>query len=476
MNRARAAARDHAWRIMRAALQAVEPGAAVQRHLGLEGKRLTAVGASAEDTRTYDLDRFDRVFVVGGGKAGAPMAQAVVSIMGERLTAGIVVVKQGYAGDTAQDGPVEMVEAGHPVPDEAGLHGAGRLAEMLRQTTGRDLVICLVSGGGSALMTLPVPGVSLADLQVLTQTLLACGATINEINTVRKHLSQLKGGQLARLAAPSPLISLILSDVVGDPLDVIASGPTVPDPTTFADAWSVLERYAVLDRVPPSVIAHLRSSMEGGVAETPKPGAALFERVQYVIIGSNRIAARAAADVAQRSGYHTLTLTTFVEGEAREVARVVAGMAKGVARGETICPRDTPLGLPACLILGGETTVTLRGDGKGGRNQEMALAASIALTGWSDVLVACLATDGTDGPTDAAGAFADGETVERAACLGLDAADYLARNDAYHFFERLGDLIVTGPTQTNVNDLIVVLVNRMPIRQSPDARGHIAGV
>jgi glycerate 2-kinase len=458
MNHAMAAARDRAWHIMCAALRAVEPGAAVQRHLGLDGKRLTTIGASADDTRTYNLDRFDRVFVVGGGKAGAPMARAAASILGERLTAGIVIVKKGYAGDAASDGPVEIVEAGHPVPDEAGLRGAARLAEMLRQTTARDLVICLVSGGGSALMTLPVPGVSLADLQALTRTLLACGATINEINTIRKHLSQLKGGQLARLAVPSSLISLILSDVVGDPLDVIASGPSVPDPTTFSDAWSVLERYAVIDRVPPSIVAHLQSGIHGVVAETPKPGTPLFERVQNVVIGSNRIAASAAADAAQRLGYQVLTLTTFLEGEAREVGRVVAGLAKGVARGETICPSGVPLGLPACLILGGETTVTLGGDGNGGRNQEMALAASIALAGWPNVLVSCLATDGTDGPTDAAGAFADGESVARAARLGLNASDYLARNDAYHIFQRLGDLIMTGPTQTNVNDLIVVLV------------------
>jgi hydroxypyruvate reductase len=308
-------------------------------------------------------------------------------------------------------------------------------------------------------MTLPTPGVSLADLQALTQTLLACGATINEINTIRKHLSQLKGGQMARLAAPSPVISLILSDVVGDPLDIIASGPTVPDPSTFADAWSVLTCYDVVDQVPQSVISHLQAGMEGTVAETPKPGEAVFEHVQNVVIGSNRIAAFAAAGAARQLGFNPLVLTTYLEGEAREVGKIIAGLAKGAVRGETTCPPDMPLTLPACLVLGGETTVTLRGNGKGGRNQEMALAAALALAGWPGVLVTCLATDGSDGPTDAAGAFADGETVQRAATLGLKAADYLARNDAYHFFERLGDLILTGPTQTNVNDLVVVLVD-----------------
>ena len=459
--------RDHAWRIMRAALQAVEPGAAVRRHLRRDGQYLTAVvpcfrkgvvGAVMKDGVVYDLSRFERVFVVGGGKAGAPMAAATASLLGERLTGGIVIVKIGHVGDVAGNGPIEIVEAGHPVPDEAGLRGAGRMAELLRQTTARDLVICLISGGGSALMTLPVSGVSLAALQALTRSLLACGATINEINTIRKHLSQLKGGQLARLAAPSPLVSLILSDVVGDPLDVIASGPTAPDATKFADAWSVLVRHGVADTVAQSISTHLRAGMLGAVAETPGPDDAIFERVCNVVIGSNLLAARAAADAAHQLGYRTMLLTTFLEGEAREAGKVVAGLAQGVARGETTYPPNITLKSPACLILGGETTVTLRGDGKGGRNQEMALAVAMALDGRPNVLAACLATDGSDGPTDAAGAFADGETVRRAAALGLNAADHLARNDAHHFFEPLGDLIVTGPTQTNVNDLVMVLV------------------
>jgi hydroxypyruvate reductase len=385
------------------------------------------------------------------------MAAAVASILGERLTDGVVVIKHGHVlDDPAAAGPIEMVEAGHPVPDQAGLRGARHIADVLHDTTERDLVLCLISGGGSALMTLPTPGVSLADLQALTQVLLGCGATINEINTVRKHISQLKGGQLARLASPATVVSLILSDVVGDPLDVIASGPTVPDPTTFSDAWSVLTRYGVVDDVPASITDHLTGGLNGAVPDTPKPGDPVFNRVQNVIVGSNWLATRAAADEAQRLGFDTVLLTTFLEGEAREVGKVVAGLAKGLASGETLHPADRSLSRPACLVLGGETTVTLRGDGWGGRNQEMALAAALALDGWDGVLVACLATDGTDGPTDAAGAFADGTTVVRAANLGLDAGSYLARSDAYHFFHLLGDLIVTGPTRTNVNDLILV--------------------
>jgi hydroxypyruvate reductase len=247
--------------------------------------------------------------------------------------------------------------------------------------------------------------------------------------------------------------------VVGDPLDIIASGSTVPDPSTFDDAWAVLTRYGVVDDIPASVRAHLSAGLKGEIADTPKPGDPIFKRVQNVIVGSNRLAAYAAAEKAKQLGFDTVLLTTFIEGEAREVGRIAAGLAKGVVCSETMHPAGKLLSKPVCLIFGGETTVTLQGDGKGGRNQEMALAAALALAGWEDVLIACLATDGTDGPTDAAGAFAYGTTVARAAELGLDATDYLARNDAYHFFEPLGDLIMTGPTRTNVNDLTLILVD-----------------
>jgi hydroxypyruvate reductase len=451
--------RERAWQIMRAALNAVEPGAAVGRHLRLAASHLT-IGDPQGIEQTYDLDDFDRVLVVGGGKAGAPMAAAVAEILGQRLAGGVVVVKHGHMlNDSAASGPIEIVEAGHPVPDAAGLQGAGRIIDLLRDATSRDLVLCLISGGGSALMTSPLPGISLADLQTLTQTLLACGATINEINAIRKHISQLKGGQLAQLASPAPVVSLILSDVVGDPLEVIASGPTVPDPTTFDDAWSILVRYGILDDVPPSITSHLSAGLRGDIPDTPKPGNPIFEHVQNVIIGSNRLAADAAAAEAQRLGFDTILLTTFLEGEAREVGKVIAGLAKGLVRDETMHPAGRPLSRPTCLILGGETTVTLHGDGKGGRNQEMALAAALSLESWKGVLIASLATDGTDGPTDAAGAFADGSTVTRAAHLGLDAETHLARNDSYHFFEKLGDLIVTGPTKTNVNDLALIFAS-----------------
>ncbi|MFQ5610747.1 MAG: glycerate kinase [Anaerolineae bacterium] len=448
MSEALSTLRAVARRIIGEALAAVDPGPAVRRFVQRRG-HLLAVGE-----QTYDLNDYDRLRVIGAGKAGAPMAQAIAELLPDRLTDGLVIVKYGHrlSGATAA-GPVEIVEAGHPLPDRNSLHQTRRLVELLADSTERDLVICLISGGGSALLTLPVKPVSLAQLQTLTGLLLRCGATINEINTIRKHLSQVKGGGLARLAAPATLISLILSDVIGDPLDIIASGPTAPDPSTFIDALSILEKYNLLAGqagTPDAIRQHLRAGQAGHIPETPKPGDLRFSRVQNIIIGNNRLAARAAEAAARAQGFNALLLTTYVEGEAREVGKMVAALARRLAGDDGL------IGRPACLIFGGETTVTVRGDGLGGRNQEMALSASLALAGCPAVLVACLGTDGSDGPTDAAGAFADGQTVARARALGLDAADYLARNDSYHFFQALGDLIITGPTGTNVNDLTFI--------------------
>jgi len=433
----------------------VDPAAAIQRQVRLDGHRLTVAD------RAYDLSQYRRILVVGAGKASGAMAQAVEEVLGERVTAGLapipskfnvsglVSVKDGYTAPTTR---IELREAGHPVPDARGREAAQRMVSLLQGTTANDLVICLLSGGGSALLPLPVPGVTLDALQRLTSDLLRCGATINEINAVRKHLSQVQGGQLARLAAPAPVIALILSDVVGSPLDVIASGPTVPDTSTFADAMGVLERYGLVEQTPPTIVAHLRRGLAGEIPETPKPGDPVFAQVQTLVIGDNRIAAQAAVQKAAELGFHTLLLSTYVEGEAREVAKVLASLGKEIAR------YGQPLPRPACLVAGGETTVTIRGQGKGGRNQELALAAAIALEGWEDVLLLTVATDGGDGPTDAAGAFADGTTVARARAKGLNPAAYLANNDAYNFFQALGDLLITGPTRTNVNDLTLIFV------------------
>jgi glycerate 2-kinase len=428
--------------VQRVALAAVDPGAAVRSYVQCQGDQLH-VGE-----RVYDLAAIERIWVVGGGKAATAMAAALYAILGPRLSGGLVVTKYGHIDPRLDAGPVQVVEAGHPLPDEAGVDGTRRLADLLATVTGRDLVLAVISGGGSALLTLPAEGLALADLQGTTDLLLRCGATIVELNTLRKHLSQIKGGALARLAGQAPVISLVLSDVVGDPLDVIASGPTVPDPTTFASAWTVLERYDLVDRVPLAVRQHLQAGLAGDLPDTPKPGDELFDRVHNLIVGSNRLAAEGAVQAARANGLNPLLLSTFVEGEAREVGQVAAALAK------ELVGYDRPVPRPACLVWGGETTVTVRGQGRGGRNQELALAAALALDGLPGVLLVALGTDGTDGPTDAAGAVATGETVARARALGLDPAAYLADNDAYPFFDALDDLIRTGPTGTNVNDLM----------------------
>ena len=332
----------------------------------------------------------------------------------------------------------------------AGSRATRRLAELLSGASASDLVICLISGGGSALLASPAPGLTLGDLQSLTSRLLASGADIGEINSLRKHLETLKGGGLARLAAPATLAALVLSDVVGDSLDVIASGPCVPDRTTFQDAYRVLERYAIADDVPMSILARLRAGMRGELSETPKPGDSLFDNVSNLLVGSNRLAANAATEQARREGLNDMLLTTFLQGEARYTGRALGAIARQIAAS------GQPLERPACLVAGGETTVSLTGGGLGGRNQELALGAVFDLAGLSDIALVTLATDGGDGPTDAAGAVVTGETLERARQLGLSPEDHLRRNDAYHFFEPLGDLLKTGATQTNVNDLAFI--------------------
>jgi glycerate 2-kinase len=430
-------------KIVEAALAAVEPGQAVRRFVSVDGDRLR-VGDQA-----YTLADFRRLVVVGAGKASAPMAAAIEDIVGDRLPIeGSVTVRYGNSAPTRH---VRIREAGHPVPDAAGAEATQAIVDLLRGTDERDLVVCVVSGGGSALLTLPTDDLSLDDLQRTTDAILRSGATINEFNVVRKHLDAVKGGGLARLTTPARLVTLVLSDVVGNPLDAIASGPAVADTSTWSDAAAVFDRYALWDRVPDPVSRRVQAGAAGELPDTPKPGDPVFERTQAAIVGSNLLACQAAASAASELGFSTLVLSTYIEGEAREVARVLAGLLREVdASGH-------PLARPCCLIAGGETTVTIRGDGRGGRNQELALAAAFSLRGTRDVLLASIGTDGSDGPTDAAGAFVDGATLDRARALGLDAARYLADNDSYTFFDRLGDLIRTGPTNTNVNDLYVLL-------------------
>lgn len=440
---------DHrrvAMDLVGAALSAVDPEAAVEHHLGLDGARLR-IGEHC----SVDLEQVDRVLVVGGGKAVVPMSRAVETVLGARLSSGLVLAKANLIQGELP-GNIEVAQAAHPVPDPQGLSCTKRMIDLLTDLGPRDLVLCLISGGGSSLMTLPVEGLELFHLQRLNEELLAAGAPITAINTIRKHLSRIKGGQLAALARPARVVSLILSDVVGDHLDVIASGPTAPDPTTYADALDLLDSYGLSNRLPGAILDHLRAGRAGQHPETPKPGDALFERVYNVIIGSNRLAAEAAQRRAVELGLNSKILSTGLQGEARQVGKDLATTLRDMAT------NDRPLPRPACLVAGGETTVTLTGSvGKGGRNQELALSASLELEGLEDVLLVALATDGNDGPTDAGGALVDGTTVARGRAAGLVARDHLAGHDAYPFFEALGDLLMLGPTGTNVNDVDLLL-------------------
>ncbi|HEX5414964.1 MAG TPA: glycerate kinase [Chloroflexota bacterium] len=426
-----------------AALAAVEPASAVRSHFRIAGDILQV------DGRQYDLNRFRNVFVVGGGKATAPMAREVERVLGSRIRDGLITVKYGHQLPTER---IRVEQAGHPIPDDRAVSATENMLGLVQGAGPDDLVICLLSGGGSALLVAPADAISLADKRRVTNALLRSGATINEINTVRKHLSRIKGGGLARAAYPATIITLILSDVLGDPLDVIASGPTVPDTTTYADAWEVIERHSLVDDLPPAIAEHLRAGRDGKIPESPKPGDPIFEKTQNVIIASNRQAVQAAVDAALLAGYHPLLLSTFIEGEAREVAQVFAAI------GREICQSNNPIPRPAVIVAGGETTVTVKGQGRGGRNQEFALAAAIHLEGLDDVTIMGLATDGSDGPTSAAGAIVDGSTVGRALAQGMNPRAFLADNDSNTFFQRLGDLIVTGPTNTNVDDLYVIIV------------------
>ena len=427
--------REAALAIWRAALAAGHVEPLLRATLRREGNALQ-VGAWR-----MDLDQVRRVIVLGCGKAAAPMAAAVESILGDRIHAGFAVVKDGYRARTEI---VEIAEAGHPVPDARGEAAATRLLALATEGGADDLVIVLISGGGSALTPAPVAGVTLAEKQAVTRLLLEAGATIGELNTVRKHLSRLKGGQLARAAAPATIVTLVLSDVIGDPLDVIASGPTVPDPTTFADASRILAERGLTPRMPASVVRHLGAGAHGAVPETPKPDDPIFTRVTSAIVGNNTLVVEAAAAEARRLGYRTEVLTRQLQGEARDAARALVARA-----------RHAPA--PACLLAAGETTVTVRGGGRGGRCQEFAVAAALELRSGDGLTILAAGTDGTDGPTDAAGAVVDAHTAARDAESVQRARASLDDNDAHGFLDGTDDLIVTGPTNTNLLDLYLAL-------------------
>jgi hydroxypyruvate reductase len=433
-------------RILQAALFAIHPGEAIQKSMKLEQNRLHV------KEQTYHLDSYGRIRIVAFGKASLPMAIATAKILGDWLTDSLVITKHGYEQRADLTNEVyltslSILTASHPIPDESSLQAARELEYFLRTCQPDDLLICLISGGGSALVTYPAIGVTHVDMQNLTHLLLGSGAPIEAINTLRKHLDIMKGGGMARLASQPDKIVLILSDVIGDPIDMIASGPFVPDPSTYADAWNILEKYALVNQIPSSIVHHLQSGLRGEISETAKPGDPIFDRLQTEIIGSNLQAALAAKSQAKTEGFHSLILTTRLQGEASLAGRFLANILSDMA------VTGNPLPRPACLIVGGETTVTVRGPGLGGRNQELALSAVQELSGLEDIALITLATDGVDGPTEAAGAVVTGETCTRGLQAGLDLSTYLMKNDSFHYFSTLQDLLNTGPTLTNANDL-----------------------
>ncbi|MBD5646736.1 MAG: DUF4147 domain-containing protein [Desulfovibrio sp.] len=435
--------REELREIFAAALAAVAPDAAVTRHVHLAagGRRLEAGG------RSWDLDR-GSVRVVGAGKGAAPMAQALENLLGAHIAEGFVVVKYGHHLPLRH---MDMAQAAHPVPDAAGVAAARRILEIAHDCAPGDLLICLLTGGASALTAAPAPGLTLGDLQATTNLLLQCGATIHEVNAVRKHLSSLGGGQLAAAANGADVLGIIVSDVVGDALDVIASGPTSPDPSTFAQCLEILDRYHILEQIPAPARERLMAGAAGRIPETPKPGDPLFERVCNVLAATNRQALEAAAAKAGALGMEARILTDSLTGEARDVAADLVAGARQVAA--TLRPGDRSV----CLLAGGETTVTLRGKGLGGRNQEMALAAALALENVPGISGIFAGTDGTDGPTDAAGGFVDAGSVARMG--GRKAAQaFLEKNDSNAALVAAGDLLITGPTRTNVMDLAALLV------------------
>ncbi len=410
-----------------------------------------AVRRVCDDLRVLFSDGgFSRLLAIGFGKASPGMARAMEDSLGDLILAGAVITKYGHAA-SSKPGKIRIYEAGHPMPDENGVEATKRLTDIVAGADEKTLVVTLVSGGGSALLVSPFPPVTLAEKQMVTDLLLKAGADIGELNTVRKHLSRVKGGRLAEMISPAPAVSLILSDVLGNRLDIIASGPTAPDPTTFSDALSVLAKYGLVKRAPESVVDLLVKGRTGVVPETPKPGAAALAKVSNLIVGDNRLALEAARDQAEGLGIRSEILSAEISGEARETGRWLARRALAAKRARGA---ETPL----CLISGGETTVTVRGKGKGGRNMELALSFALEIEGVSGITFLSAGTDGTDGPTDAAGAVVDGDTAGTARKLGADPLRYLDDNDSYNFFSTTGGLLTTGPTGTNVMDVQIALI------------------
>ncbi len=431
--------------IFYASLKAVDPYKSVKGYAG----KIRSV---------YMNGKFNMLYVAGFGKAACPMARALEDTLGDLITTGIVITKYGHSKNhkskvRSQKLNIKALEAGHPIPDENGVTGTDEIIKLLRSADETTLVVCLISGGGSALLVSPYEGITLNEKQEVTQLLLKAGANISELNTVRKHISRVKGGRLAEIAYPAKIISLILSDVIGDRFDVIASGPTSPDTTTYADALKVLEKYGLIDQAPKIVIEVLRKGAKGLIPETPKEGDKIFNNVGNIIIGSNKIAIDTARNKAEEFGFHTEIISSELTGEARDVGKLLAEEARKRGSAEAQKNKKT-----VCLISGGETTVTVKGAGLGGRNMELALAFATEIEGLEGITLLSAGTDGTDGPTDAAGAIVDGTTVKKAKAAGLDPVEYLANNDSYNLFRKIDGLLITGPTGTNVMDLQIMVI------------------
>jgi glycerate 2-kinase len=433
--------RDCARQIWEAALDAANPASCINKTLRVQGDVLSI----GDKKLTID----GKLIVIGAGKAASRMAQVVEETLGDRITDGLVVTKYEHGLPLKR---IRQIEAGHPIPDAAGVNAVRETRDLLRGLNPQDIVLCLISGGGSALWPAPAEGITLEQKQEVTSLLLRAGATILELNAVRKHLSSVKGGQLAAWAAPARVATLIMSDVIGDPLDFIASGPTAPDTTSFAEAQSIVQKYGVA--VPAAVIQRLQDGVDGRIPDTPKPGDPLFRNVENLIIANNRLLVDAAAAQAKDLGFATIILGTEVQGEAKDVAGFFAAIAREIAA------TGNPGKPPVCVLAAGETTVTVRGKGLGGRNQEMALAWAISMATRPIGIPCCfasVATDGSDGPTNAAGGVVDPSTAQRAVDLGLAPQRYLADNDSWNFLKGTGELIVTGPTQTNLMDIQILL-------------------
>ncbi len=450
---------NHLDAIFRAALKRVDPYTMMLDHVRVEDGKL--VVRFEDEQHIIDLAPYERILVIGAGKATAPMAMAMEKILEERISQGLIVVKYGHTAPLLR---IRTLESGHPVPDENGVAGAREIQKLAAEADEKTLVVTLISGGGSAVLPAPMScelrgeaiDLSLEDKQETTKALLRCGADITEINCIRKHLSALKGGRLLQLLAPARSVNFILSDVVGDDLSSIASGMTSSDPSTYADALGIIGKYGIADSVPPVVMRILRAGANGELPETLEKGSQAEQLSTNILIGTNAGAMAAAGEQAQRLGYNLVSLTSRVTGEARELAKTLAAIAMDLAGAELLAKK------PACVISGGEPTVTLQGSGKGGRNQEMALAFLAEIQRHPDlfqgVTFLAASTDGNDGPTDAAGAFASHDILLQAQDADLDIQDSLRNNDSYHFYEAISQLYKTGPTNTNVCDLHILLV------------------